>query len=316
MPLVAMDYEFLDRHTDADLATILVLAQGSYGAVGACQVLRKGPEPFAVDCVLAYLESWGLAQVLLEADNEPAIQALVDGVWAKRGERTIVEKSPKHSQQSTGAAENAVRRIESLTRTNVCVLQKKLGYKVDTKSIVLPWLVRHAAYVLSRFIKRDDGRSAWARLRGKECDSPMTPIGETVDFKVVHGDMAKLEPRWAVGIFLGRTDTRQSSEQLQGPSLRGRFGNARRTNSGSVMRSQHSSMCPGIPEIGGGGYDGKQQATIHHKVPRPAARRDARLFSVLGNRFATHSDVSSEVRNADQPERHRRVSCSANHHGG
>ena len=151
---------------------------------------------------------------LLKADNEPAIQALVDGVRPTRSERTMVEKSPKYSRQPNGAAENAVKRIESLTRTYVCVLQKKLGHKVDSKSIVLPWLVRHAAYVLSRLIKRNDGRSAWALLRGKECDSPMAPIGETVDFKVVRGDMAKLEPRWAVGIFLGRTD--ESDEAIVG----------------------------------------------------------------------------------------------------
>ena len=66
-----------------------------------------------------------------------------------------------------------MRRIESPTRTYVCVLQEKLACKVGIKSIVLPWLASHAAYVLSRFVKRDDGRSAWARLRGKECDSPL-----------------------------------------------------------------------------------------------------------------------------------------------
>ena len=142
----------------------------------------------------------------LKADNEPAIQALADGVRTKRGERTMVEKSPKYSHQSNGVAENAVRRVESLTRTYVYVLQRKLSYKVDSKSIILPWLVRHAAYVLSRYIKREDGRSAWARLRGKECDSPLAQIGETVDFQVVRGAMAKLEPRWITGTFLGRTD--------------------------------------------------------------------------------------------------------------
>ena len=42
-------------------------------------------------------------------------------------ERTMVEKSPKYSHQSNCAVENAVRRIESLTRTYVCVLQEKLG---------------------------------------------------------------------------------------------------------------------------------------------------------------------------------------------
>ena len=42
--------------------------------------------------------------------------------------------------------------------------------------------------------------------------------------------------------------------------------------------------------IGGGGSDGKQQTTIHQKVSHPAAQRDAGLFSMLGNRFATHSN--------------------------
>ena len=275
--------------------------------MGACQVLREGPKPYAIDCVLAYLDSWGLAEVLLKADHEPAIQALVDGVRAKRGERTMVEISPKYSHQSNGAAEKAVRRIESLTRTCVCVLQKKLGYKVDSKSIVLPWLMRHAAYVLSRFVKRDDGHSAGARLRGKECDSPLAPIGDTVDFKFVRGDMAKLEPRWAVGIFLGRARVMMlSSEQLQGSSLR--------TKDKQWERDAFTTFI-GVP-WNPRGPDGKQQTTIHHKVPHPAAWRDARLFSVLGNRFAKHSEVSREVREADQPERHRRDSRSANHHGG
>ena len=100
------------------------------------------------------------------------------------------------------------------SRRPTCVSQEKLGYKVDSKSIALPWLVRHAAHVLSRFVKRDDGRSAWARLRGKECDCPFSQVGETVDFKIVCGEMAKLEPRWATGTFLGRTD--ESDEVIVG----------------------------------------------------------------------------------------------------
>ena len=119
-------------------------------------MLRKGPEPYAIDCVLAFLDTWSWREVLLRADNEPAIQALVDTFRVKRSERTMLGKSLEYSHQ------NAVRRIENLTRTYVRVLQEKLGYKVDSKSIVLPWLVRHAAYVLSRFVKRDDGRSAGA----------------------------------------------------------------------------------------------------------------------------------------------------------
>ena len=114
VPLVAMDYGFLGRDTDVDLATILVLIQRP----------TVGPEPHAIDCVLAYLDAWALREVLFKADNEPAIQALVDAVRVKRGERTMVEESPKYSHQSNGAVENAVRRIESLSRTYVCVARE------------------------------------------------------------------------------------------------------------------------------------------------------------------------------------------------
>ena len=86
VPLVAMDYGFLGRDTDVNLATILVLTQRPHGAVGACQVLRKGPEPHAIDCVLAYLDTWGLREVLLKADDEPAIQALVDAARVRWGD--------------------------------------------------------------------------------------------------------------------------------------------------------------------------------------------------------------------------------------
>ena len=145
----------------------------------------------------------------------------------------MVEKSPKYSHQSNGAVENAVRKIESLTRTYVCVLQWKLRYKVDRKSIVPPWLVRHAAYVFCRFVKRDVGRSAWARLRGKECDSPLAQVG------VVRGEMAKPDhagPRERP--WVARTKaTRSTWEQQSRSNLLVRFGGVQETSNGSVMHS-------------------------------------------------------------------------------
>ena len=64
-----------------------------------------------------------------------------------------------------------------------------------------------------------------------------------MDFKIVRGEMAKLEPRWATGTFLGRTD--ESDEVIRGYGNRdrirfARFGAAQGTNSGSVMHSRHS----------------------------------------------------------------------------
>ena len=66
----------------------------------------------------------------------------------------MVGKSPKYSHQSNGAVEYVVRRIESLTRTFVCVLQGKLGYKVDSKSI------GSAVACQARGVRAQSGRSA------------------------------------------------------------------------------------------------------------------------------------------------------------
>ena len=256
VPRVAMDYGFHGRglchDPGADIETL-------HGAVGACQVLRKGPEPHATDCVLAYLDTWGLGEVLLKAVSEPAIQALVDAVRITRDERTMVGKSPKYTHQSSGAVENAVRRIDSLTRTHVCVcvLQEKLGYKVDSKSIALPWLVRHAGCVLSRFVKRDDGRNACGRLRSKECDRSLAQVGETVDFKIVRGEMAKLEARWATGTFLGwMKATRSSWGQQSGSSL------LRRDKQRCIHDIQRCAL-ESMRTCGGGSSE--QEEEVHHK---------------------------------------------------
>ena len=65
-------------------------------------MLRKGPEPSAIDCVLAYLDIWGLREVLLKAVNEPAIQTIVDAVRVKRRERTMVESEVLASVKGCG----------------------------------------------------------------------------------------------------------------------------------------------------------------------------------------------------------------------
>ena len=52
---------------------------------------------------------------------------------------------------------------------------------------------------------------------------------------------------------------------------------------------------------GGGSSDGQQHEEVHHKVPRPTARRDARLFSMLGSFIAAHDNVPRKIQTADQP---------------
>ena len=196
--------------------------------------------------------------------------------------------------------------MESLTRTYVCVLQEKLGYKkVDSKSIVLPWLEKHAAYVLSRFVKRDDGRSAWARLRGKACDSPLARIGETVNFKIVRGEMAKLEPRWATGTFLGRTD--ESYEVIVGTAARVECVRTfrRRTRDRQWQRDSFTTFI-GVPWNPRGlavevPMASNRRRYITQALIQQHGETPTRLLGVFGCRL-TNYKVPREIRAADLPE--------------
>ncbi|CAK0901850.1 unnamed protein product [Prorocentrum cordatum] len=207
---LALDYCFLAREGELRKATVLVFVLGPPGAVGATQF------------VLFYLEACGAGEGVLRADQGPAIQALLVELRRRRRvehHRTTIEKSTKHDSKANGGIEVVVRRVESLTRTCVAVIEDKYKTKVTSQSVSLPWLVRHSAYIITRFVLKSECRSAWATIRGKEFTSRLAGVGETVDFKLIRKDQSKLDPRWASGVFLGR---RGESEEVVMGTARGK----------------------------------------------------------------------------------------------
>ena len=139
----------------------------------------------------------------------------------------------------------------------------------------------------------------------------MAPVGETVDFKVVCGDMAKLEPRCAVSIFLGRTD--ESDEAIVGTAARIEFARSfrRRTKDKQWEREAFTTFI-GVPwtlrELA---VEAPIASSKRRHITKSLIQQHGETPSCsacFGNRFAAHSEVSREVRGADQPERHRRDS--------
>ena len=53
-----------------------------------------------------------------------------------------------------------------MVRTYRDALEIRYEIKLDGKSVILPWIVKHAAATISRFRLGKDGRSAIERLKG------------------------------------------------------------------------------------------------------------------------------------------------------
>ena len=147
------------------------------------------------------LDLWCITEVTMEADMGPSTQALPSEERRRRFHKTLVGVPPKQPHQPNELVENAVRRLESLIRTYEAELEARLSKRNGASALILPVLVRHGAFVLTRFIVEADGRSSCARLRGREYTSALAAIGETVN------------PSWAAGV-LGRRD--ESVEIIMG----------------------------------------------------------------------------------------------------
>ena len=112
---------------------MLVLVLEPHGAVGSCQAMKKEPDHFSIDYALSYRNFWGVVE---------GRHGTIDFGTGHR--------FPTHAlTPRSGLARNAGRRVESLVLSFVAVIGEKLRVRVVAKSLLLPWLVRLAAYVLT-----------------------------------------------------------------------------------------------------------------------------------------------------------------------
>ena len=59
---------------------------------------------------------------------------------------------------------------------------------------------------MTRFQPKWTGHTAYRSLRGKDYSGEVVPFSEVVLYRVIDNDGDKLKPRWAKGIFVGKTD--------------------------------------------------------------------------------------------------------------
>ena len=96
-----------------------------------------------------------------------------------------LQHAPKGSHASNGAAERAIFEVARQVRTLVHALETRYpGYRLKTEGHVFPWLVRHAGWLITRFLVKDDGRTPYERLRGRDYKGEIVDYAEVVHYKL------------------------------------------------------------------------------------------------------------------------------------
>ena len=83
-------------------------------------------------------------------------------------------------RQSSGAAENAVRKIEAKISSLKFSLEERYGMYIPSDHHIVPWLANHAAFCVILLEVGHDGETPFQRVRGKPFDRHVCEIGENI----------------------------------------------------------------------------------------------------------------------------------------
>ena len=224
IPRVIMDYCFFkedikkksDDHTESEEArmslTALVMKETMCGSVWAYALKSKSvnEDPWIVDQIIDDLATVGMSKerIIIKSDQEPAITELQTEIARRRGDYgTGLENSKVGDSNNNGKIERAIRDVGGIVRTLKSFLSEKIGTAVTLDMMIVPWLIRHASYIITRSRVRDHGRTSLRLMKGRVVNTEMLPFGETVLFKIPKTGHAvgSFEERWESGVWIGCT---------------------------------------------------------------------------------------------------------------
>ena len=124
-------------------------------------------------------------------------------VARERNARTEIRIAPKTSHQSNGCVEAVHGHIQGLARCYQTQIQTNTGTQLSAISPSIPFAIRYAGFVFSRFTVRPDGRTPFQYLLGTPHVSPLCMCGESVFALIPDHEVraAKLTNRWISGCW-------------------------------------------------------------------------------------------------------------------
>ena len=158
---------------------------------------------------MSFLKELGYTRFRCRTDPEPAIKSHVDNVIRcladdRVVEQVLPEETIPESHASLGALEGWHGLLQGQIRALRLDVEERLGSVVDTTHQCLPWLVRHASWLLNRFQRRQNGATAFENLKRVSYNKPLVQFGERCHWLEAERITHKFDPRWGFRVWLGR----------------------------------------------------------------------------------------------------------------
>ena len=209
MPTISMDYFYMGERDNPGCVCSLCIKEAKSKAVVAFTVPRKGRDEYSLQRVMQALSFMGHKRVIIKSDQEPAMISLIEGVRDRWTGELVHEKSPVGDHRANGWIEAGIRTVEAQIRALKLDVEKKYSIEIDHTSVLVPWIVEYASWIVTRFGIGRDGKTPLKILRGKDTTTPLCGFGECIQYRPAGNTRArgKLQSMLCEGIYLGKTHT-------------------------------------------------------------------------------------------------------------
>ena len=211
VPLIEIDYSFIKMTPSERVRTVLLASYVQTGYGFAMVVKGKGGEdPQSARMLLRFLEECGLHhKVILRSAKEVGATSLVRDLAALRGPNmTLCETVPRGSKGSIGSVDRYAQEVLAMTRTLLIVLRSMWGIEVQVDMGIVPWIVRHASWLINRYQghRRNNGATSFQVLHDRKYLGTVFRFGQPVLAHVADiAQQPKLQDRWCAGVWLGKS---------------------------------------------------------------------------------------------------------------
>ena len=176
----------------------------------------------------------------MRADQETSLTTLLDKIQARSAE-TLVERTAVESHQSMN------REVAGLLRTLKAALEAWIGGKVWLDHDLISWMIRHSAWLITRFRVRASGHTAYELIRQLKYGGAIVEFGEIVWARIpTTKKLGKLDRRWVEVVWAGRAESRDEHIGLDRRGGR-RFRAVRREPESSRWRREVILEVVGCP---------------------------------------------------------------------
>ena len=203
---------------------------------------------YMINNLQAFIFECGRTHGILQSDNEDTLNALLQATASKVGSMTV-RHSPSYSSNSQGSVERLHRTLLGQIRVVKAQVESNYSMTMSTKHCLLPWIVRHAAWTVNRYVIHSDGYTSFERRWGRNYERAICEFGETLLYlPPQHKKLSKADLRMQKCIWLGKVS--ETGENYSRNGIRRTEGtNSAETTTGLQIRPRRNTCNPSFATL-------------------------------------------------------------------